>query len=68
MRYAILPAAARQCLKAPRPAPDTPFSRRVLRARGVEAEGAVDEAGNPRAALSDLRPALAGILQSHRSR
>lgn len=68
MRYAALPAALRQRLKPLRPAPYTPFSRGVLCARRVEAEGAADEAANARAALADLRPALAGILQSHRIR
>jgi hypothetical protein len=64
MQFATLPASVQQRLTALRPAPDAPFSRRVLYARALEAEGVTDEARSLWAELADQRPDLAGVLQS----
>ncbi len=64
MQFATLPAAVQQRLTALRPAPDAPFSRRVLYARALEAEGVADEARSLWAELAGQRPDLAGVLQS----
>lgn len=62
MQFSTLSEAVQQRLASLRPGPDAPFSRQVLYARALEAEGVKDEARRLWAELAAKRPDLAGVL------